>query len=74
MLLARHQSDLSSPQKHTKHRTHTLVFQIYWDTDSNKSFDLLLNPICIMFVFQYKCTALLLCLLYKLNKSLNQIS
>ena len=37
------------------------------DTDSNKSFDFLLKPICIMFVhvIHYYCTALLLCLLYK---------
>ena len=29
---------------------HYDVFHV-WDTDSNKSFDFLLNPICIMFVF-----------------------
>ena len=36
---------------------HCIIAHV-WDTDSNKSSDFFLNPICIMLVFYYYCVAL----------------
>ena len=46
-----------------------------WDTDSNKSFDFLLNPICIVVALQsYSVLFVNLSYIIQIKYSLNQVS
>ena len=48
-----------------KNRLNETVLLSIWDTDSNKSFDFLLNPICIVVVlYSVFCVACILVIYY----------
>ena len=45
-----------------------LIIQLTWDTDSNKSLDFLLNPICIAVVLLSFSVLLCILVIYYTNK------